>query len=343
MNRFLRPLKQVFLTAGAVLAFGAASFAQQGVEFGLIRNNPNKPFEITAVAYGNFTSRNVTMSSALFTFMVPSGLKLTPSIPQAPRSGQFENVTGAWVAQLLTADNYGRAGFRTADLEGYDVYQVVLQNAPNIIFERNVPVPLFKFSVDKDCFAGKIMVLENDSPIQKAIFDKTFANFNNEASLTINDAPSTDKYLGNKRGAEAIFCPVLANKLTPVEYNNETPPPTGLEVIAKVEDETPANDVRAEELVKIADNTNSAEVKVFPNPAIFKTTVEVNSSSKENVQIVLFTADGAAVRTYGKNIQLVDGSIKQELPLQNLNAGVYYVMVQIGAQKYAKKLIIVGE
>ena len=343
MNRFFKPLKQFSFALVASLAFSASAFAQNAIEFGLIRNNPNKPFEVTAVAYGNFTSRNVTMSSALFTFMVPSGLKLTPSIPQAPRSGQFEDVNGTWVAQLLTEENYGRAGFRTADLEGYDVYQVVLQNAPNLIVEKNVPVPLFKFTVDKDCYAGKITMLQNDSQIQKAIFNKTFANFNNEASLTVNDAPSIDIYSGNKRGAEALFCPVMANKLIPVEYNNETPPPTGLEVIAKVEEVTPENDVRAEDLAKLAENSINYDVKVYPNPAIFKTTVEVNTNSKEAIDMTLFTSDGAAVRNFGKNLLANDGKITQELNLQNLNTGVYYVLVQIGAEKLAKKLIIVSE
>jgi len=86
-----------------------SAMANAEVTYGFIQN-PNNLFEFTAVAYPNFSSDDVVLSTGSFTFLLPTGTTVDPSIPPLEpgtfQSGSFNNETGQWEAQLLTASGY---------------------------------------------------------------------------------------------------------------------------------------------------------------------------------------------------------------------------------------------
>ena len=167
---------------------------------------PGDPQLVTAVAYPNFTSNDVTIATALFTFLLPAGTVTLPAIPPAPATGSFTDINGDWDAQLVNAGNFPG---NPADLMGFDVYQVVLQNSPSPNTISGQPVPLFSFRLTNDCIGPlPVMVLTNDSPIQFAIFLATGANFNNEMSVSVNNALAVDLYVGNNPASSQLDCPL---------------------------------------------------------------------------------------------------------------------------------------
>ncbi len=115
----------------------SVSWAQTEVTYGFVQD-ANDPFMITAVAIPNYSSTNVTISTAVFSFLLPAGTVTDPSVPDVPSSGPFNSINGIWLAQKLTPSVYSGAGFNPADLMGNDVYQVVLQNSPE--FNAGNPV-----------------------------------------------------------------------------------------------------------------------------------------------------------------------------------------------------------
>ena len=189
----------------------STSWAQDGVTYGFIQD-PNDPLMVTAVAIPNYNSTNVTISTAVFSFLLPEGTLTDPSVPPVPATGAFNNITGTWDAQLVTPTVYDNAGFDPADLMGNDVYQVVLQNSP--VFNAGnpvvagTPIELFSFTLPSDCMGGNVEVLTNDGPIQMAILTNLGANFNNQMSMSIDDAPSMDVYLGNDQASFSLPCPL---------------------------------------------------------------------------------------------------------------------------------------
>ena len=179
----------------------------QGVTYGFVQDI-NTPTQITAVAYPDFTSNNVTISTAVFTFLLPEGTITDPSIPPLPGSGAFNDITGTWNAQLLTPTAYQNAGFDPNDLQGNDVYQVVLQNSPSPNTTSGVPIQLFSFELPSDCMNGNVEVLTNNSSIQQAIVTNLMANFNNQMSVSIDDAAAADIYAGNDPVSSSLSCPL---------------------------------------------------------------------------------------------------------------------------------------
>jgi hypothetical protein len=189
----------------------SSSWAQNEVTYGFVQD-PGDPLSITAVAIPNYSSTNVTISTAVFSFLLPEGTITNPLVSPVPSTGAFNNINGIWAAQLVTPTVYGNVGFNPADLMGNDVYQVVLQNSP--IFNAGnpvvagTPIPLFSFSLPADCMGGNVEVLTNDSPIQMAILNNLGANFNNQMSMSVNDAPSVDIYVGNDPASSILSCPL---------------------------------------------------------------------------------------------------------------------------------------
>ena len=85
-----RPLL-FFLT---ILSLACSSFVfGQTVNYGFLQN-AGEPLEITAVAYPSYTSNDVTISTAVFTFLLPSGTVTNPDIDPAPAVGSFNDITG---------------------------------------------------------------------------------------------------------------------------------------------------------------------------------------------------------------------------------------------------------
>jgi hypothetical protein len=187
---------------------------------------------ITAVAIPNYSSTNVTISTAVFSFLLPAGTVTDPSVPDVPSSGPFNSINGIWLAQKLTPSVYSGAGFNPADLMGNDVYQVVLQNSPEFNAGNPVvsgtPIELFSFTLPSDCVGGNVEVLTNDSPIQMAILTNLGANFNNQMSMSINDAPTSDIYAGNDPSSFSLPCPLSATL-------------TAVDDVATTDENTPVN------------------------------------------------------------------------------------------------------
>ena len=190
----------------------------QNVTYGFVQGL--NPLEITAVAYPDFTSNDVTMVTSVFSFLLPEGTTTIPAIPIAPAVGNFNNITGSWDVQLITPTLYTNLGFNGADLQGNDVYQVVLQNSPiltNVV--NGTPIELFSFVLPSDCLGGNVEVLTNNGAIQQSIVTNLFSNFNNQMSLSVNNNPAADTYNGNDPTTFSIMCPILNDLPDAVDDN----------------------------------------------------------------------------------------------------------------------------
>ncbi|PHN05645.1 Ig-like domain-containing protein [Flavilitoribacter nigricans] len=199
-------MKQITITT-LLLFLALTIYGQNQVTYGFIQD-PSDPLHITAVAYPNFSSNNVTISTSVFSFLLPEGTVTNPSVDPLPGSGSFVDITGTWVAQRLTPDVYSGIGFDPNDLQGNDVYQVVLQNSPSPPAVSGQAIELFSFDLPADCFGGNVEVLTNDGSIQQAILNNLGANFNNQISVSVDDAPAQDLYFGNDPSTFSYACPL---------------------------------------------------------------------------------------------------------------------------------------
>ncbi len=229
-------MKQIYKTLILTLfsLWSVASSAQNQVTYGFIQD-PNNPLIITAVAYPNFTSNNVTIATGLFSFLLPAGTVTDPNIPPAPASGSFIDVTGDWTAQLVNAANYSSVpGNDPNDLMGFDVYQVVLQNSPSPNTVSGQPIQLFRFTLTNDCMGDSVRVLVNDSAIQMAILNNLGANFNNEMSISVDNTLSVDLYVGNAPVGDILPCPLddVPDAVNDTISVNEDSGPTNILVVA---------------------------------------------------------------------------------------------------------------
>ncbi|MFZ2489349.1 MAG: hypothetical protein WAZ19_14650 [Anaerolineae bacterium] len=193
------------------------------VTYGLIQD-PNDPLLFTAVMYPTFTG-NITISTALFTFTLPAGTVTDPAIRPAPALGDpFIDKTGIWLAQLLSTDVWTAFGLNPADLEGKDVYQVVLQNSPITNVTAGQPLSLYSFRLPNACTGGNVEVLTNDSPLQQAILAGSGANFNNQMSVRNNAVGSNisiDRYVANDPATALTPCSALAAQLAGFEASSQ--------------------------------------------------------------------------------------------------------------------------
>ncbi len=218
---------------------GASSIAAQNIRYSFEQNQDN-PLRITAVAIPNFSSNNVTLSTAIFSFSISSSIEIASVIDVVPASGEFESHNGSWSVQRITPEVYGGAGLNTSDLMGNDIYQVVMQNSPELdqVFE-GVAIPLFSFELANDCQEGAVEILTNDGPIRGAIYESLSANFNNQMSVSIDDAPAIDLYDEKDPFGALIECPLLMvsnHTLTDVEPSLRIQPnPAAARTLAIIE------------------------------------------------------------------------------------------------------------
>jgi hypothetical protein len=185
-----------------------ASPADVKLSYGLVRDSVD-PQLFTAVVYPNFSSNDVTISTASFTFLLPSGTTTSPSIADAPAMGALNNVNGTWTVQKLTPSVYASVGFNAADLSGSDVYQAVLSPGsatPELV--NGEALPLFSFRITDGCSDGAVQILTNDSSVQQALFNSLGANFNNQMSMSVNGMPAMDQYTENNPGGTSVLCTV---------------------------------------------------------------------------------------------------------------------------------------
>jgi hypothetical protein len=72
------------------------------------------------------------------------------------------------------------------------------------------------------------------------------------------------------------------------------------------------------------------EIKMFPNPA--KDTVQFSVNSNENLDVQIFDM-------LGKSVMRVD-NVRNAVNVSELNSGLYFVQMTLGAQQATKKLVI---
>ncbi|MEM7531244.1 MAG: hypothetical protein AAF639_03635 [Chloroflexota bacterium] len=172
------------------------------ITYGFVRDTAD-PQLVTAIAYPQFTSDNITIATAQFTVLLPTGTATEPTIPVAPETGTFTDITGIWQALKLTPDAWSAASENANDLEGFDLYQVTLQNSPEIVANSGGRIPLFSFRLAESCGETSGRVLANDETIQQEVRE-LFGNVNNQMSMSIDDAPAADVYRGNSTDASEI-------------------------------------------------------------------------------------------------------------------------------------------
>lgn len=265
------------------------------------KQNADNPLMITAVVIPSFSSDNVTISTAVFSFSMSSSVVTSPAIEVVPTSGAFLNHTGSWAVQKITPQVYASVGFNEADLMGNNVYQVVLQNAPelnNVVQDQEIP--LFSFELPNDCQTGKIEVLTNDGVLKDAIFNSLRANFNNQISVSVDDLASKDIYDEKDAFSGEIECPLLLVNNDQIEFVE-----TSLEL--------------------------------QPNPAASYTRVVFQSDRSGNGMIVLHDTQYREVLR--QELFFVVGENNFPLNLENLPAGTYMLKAQVGDLSLQKKII----
>lgn len=178
------------------------------IEYGFVQD-PEDPQRLVAVAYANIASDNATISTATFTFLLPAGTVTAPEIPLAPAKGSFLNITGVWTATKITPSLYANVGFNAADLDGYDLYQLVLSpGSATPTLQTGDPLHLFSFRLPENCSGAAVQVLTNGGAIQRALLTNLGANLNNQMSISVDDAPAYDFYGGNSIHSSTLLCPL---------------------------------------------------------------------------------------------------------------------------------------
>jgi hypothetical protein len=222
-------MKRLLIVLSTLVGLGISTLSfGQTVTYGFQQGLVNQ-LEITALAYPSFTSNDVTISTSVFTFLLPTGTVVNPSVPTAPASGPLVDITGIWLGQVVDPATYIMFNFDPNELQGRDVYQVVLQNSPTLNnVQSGVPIPLFSFELPNDCMGGDVEVLTNDSPIQMSIFNNLGSNFNNQMSMSIDNAPTVDIYNGNDPATATLTCPVVGN-------------PDAMDDMVSTDEDTPVN------------------------------------------------------------------------------------------------------
>jgi hypothetical protein len=300
----MKKIKKLLLLLVAV-SFVQGALLAQNITFGLQQDEDNL-LSITVVAYPDFYSDNITVSSAVVSLLLPEGIETTSSIDVAPVAGSFENIMGSWSVQRITPDLYASVGFEAADLEGHDIYQVVLQNAPELYeIANNNPIPLFTFELTGDCNSGSISILNNQSSIQQSIVNNLRANFNNQMSMSIDDAPSRDLYVENDPFTSVLDCPL-------------------------------------DGVVSSTSDLNAAfEMNLQPNPTVEYLNVVLNNNMFSDIELEIY--DVSKVVHYRQQYQLAKGinNIHLEV-IEQLAPGTYFLKVSNEDNTYQEKFIKVN-
>jgi hypothetical protein len=281
----------------------ANTILAQSVTYGLLQDSDNL-LRLQAVAYPDFDSDNVTISTAVFTLLMPAGLETTAHLAPAPETGSFEDLTGNWDVQVITPEVYNQVGLDGASLKSYDVYQIVLQNSPELDEVRiDEPIPLFAFELEQDCAEGFISVLQNNSDVQQAIFADLRANFNNQMSISYDDQPSRDIYRDNDPFSFELACPLGEMvSTTTAEYAKQP-----------------------------------AQLYLQPNPAKDYTDAMLKLAKAQTVTVELLDVSKTVV--FQQKYDLAAGKSSIRLDLSRLAPATYILNVRTQEESFQKKVI----
>lgn len=297
MKKFTLTIILLFLVG---LQLEIAGLSAQSLHYGFTQDAEN-PLAITAVAIPDFSSDNVTISTAVFSFTISSSIVIAPAIDPVPAGGALTDVTGSWMAQKITPQVYSGAGLNGGALQGNDVYQVVLQNSPEVAsVVAGQAIPLFSFSLVEDCIEGNIAILANDGHFKSLIYNDLRANFNNQMSLSIDDAPSKDIYGENDPFSALIECPLLL--VSTEDYERVEP-----------------------------------SLAIQPNPVTDYAKIVMRSNIAGNGTLVLYDVQQREILRQPKMIQL--GTNFFELDTERLASATYLLVIQVDDLILKTKLI----
>lgn len=86
-------------------------------------------------------------------------------------------------------------------------------------------------------------------------------------------------------------------------------------------------------------NADAAQLNVFPNPAITQSVLSFNVEKPASVSIRMTDLTGKVV--YTTDLGQVQGSVIETLDVTKLNAGLYFVQVQVGDSFMSKKINVI--
>ncbi|MBK8192339.1 MAG: cadherin-like domain-containing protein [Lewinellaceae bacterium] len=241
--------------------------AQDQVDYGFIQD-ANDPLLFTAVAYPNFSSNNITISTATFTFYLPTNTTTAPAVPVMPVIGTFTDITGIWRIERFTPGLYQSLGFNPADLQGNDIYQCILQNSPEPNLTNGQPLSLFSFRLPDNCLNGAVALHTNDNSIAQSFFSNLILNINNQMAISIDDAPSMDLYDENDPATSVYNCPLNLNE--PPVANDDmatTAPDTPVNIPVLANDTDPNNNLDPNS-VEIVNPAGNGTATVNPNGTV---------------------------------------------------------------------------
>ena len=188
-------------------------------------------------------------------------------------------------------------------MKNYDVYQIVLQNSPELNgISIDEPIPLFAFELEQDCAEGFISVLQNNSGIQQAVLADLRANFNNQMSVSCDDQPSRDIYNGNDPFSFELGCPLGEVVSTTAEHFNQP-----------------------------------AQLRLQPNPAKDYTDAILKLAKAETVTVEL--ADVSKTVVFRQEYDLAAGESSIRLDLSRLAPAAYLLNVRTQEGSFQKKVI----
>lgn len=101
----------------------------------------------------------------------------------------------------------------------------------------------------------------------------------------------------------------------------------------EVEDYT----VIIDEELAVSTKTELEDFVIWPNPSNGQFTISLETQSQDNINVNIYDISGRRIYTKGYNNQ---SKFEQSVSLNNVQAGVYFVMVQVGSQASTKKIII---
>lgn len=280
---------------------GTAELFGQTIHYSVQQDEEN-PFLIKALAIPDFSSSNVTVSTAVFTFSVPATIALIPKVEEAPVVGKFYDHNGAWGVQKITPDLYDRAGFNAQALQGKDVYQVVLQNSPelNKVLAGRA-IELFSFELAQECSEGEIQVLTNDGQVRNTLLRTLGVNFNNQISISIDDRPSRDLYLSKDPFDHSIACPMQ-------------------QIVSDTKDEF-----------------STMGLSIQPNPTSSRLQITFQTTEKGAGTILVYDIQQRIVAQYYDSFST--GLNERHLTLEDLAPGSYLLVVKSGKNLYQEKFI----
>lgn len=90
--------------------------------------------------------------------------------------------------------------------------------------------------------------------------------------------------------------------------------------------------------VGIAENESNNSLKAYPNPSSESITIEYTATQEENSNIQIKDLTGRTVRSF--NYKTIAGENKTKLSVNDLNAGVYFISLQLNKTSISKKIVI---